>query len=85
MYKINITREFEHDFAKLTQPEQEAVERAIFRLREDSRYRGLRVQKMMGRKNVWEARASRDLRLLFSLDGQTILLHKCGHHAVENR
>ena len=47
----------------------------------DLRYPSLRVKKMRGREEVWEASASRDLRLTFLFhEPDTLVLRTCGHH-----
>lgn len=39
-----------------------------------------RVKKIQGRDGVWEARASRELRITFSAETDIFVLRSCGHH-----
>ena len=83
--KIIISREFKREYKKLTKTERKAIFSALLRMRRDPKYPSLRIKKMQKYKNLWEARASRDLRILFLLDGHAIYLVTCGHHKVEDR
>ncbi len=85
MIKIHFSDEFKRNARKLTRIERKAIIAALKRFRHNPRHPGLRVQKMRGRKNIWEARASSDLRILFHVDGNAIFLITCGHHAIEDR
>ena len=81
MYELFRTEEFKRDYQSLTQNEKQAIRRALERLKDDLRYPSLRVKKMQGRDDVWEARASEDLRILFVIDKpETLILRTCGHH-----
>ncbi len=42
----------------------------------------LGVKKIKGTKNIWEARASRSLRITFNFEGDTIILRTVGEHDV---
>ncbi len=50
------------------------------RLAEDPHYPGLRVKRIQGTDSIWEARASRSLRLTFEMDGDIITLRNVGDH-----
>lgn len=81
MYELSLTDQFKRDYKTLTQTEQQAVKQALERMRNDLRYPGLRVKKMQGRDEVWEVRASRDLRITFMfMKPETLILRSCGHH-----
>ena len=81
MYELYLTDQFKRDYRSLTQTEQQAIKRALERMKNDLRYPGLRVKKMQGRDEVWEARASRELRITFMFEKSDVLiLRSCGHH-----
>jgi mRNA interferase RelE/StbE len=44
------------------------------------RYPGLRVKKIKGTEYIWEARASRSLRMTFQIEEDTIILRNIGQH-----
>jgi mRNA-degrading endonuclease RelE of RelBE toxin-antitoxin system len=74
MYALSVTEQFHRDYKRLEQTEQRAIKRALERLRDDIDYPSLRVKKMSGREEVWEARASRDLRITFMFQEPETLL-----------
>ncbi|MFX4300661.1 cytotoxin [Alicyclobacillus tolerans] len=81
MYELYLTDQFKRDYKSLTQIEQKAIKRALERMKNDLGYPGLRVKKMQGRNEVWEASASRDLRITFMFKKpETLILRSCGHH-----
>lgn len=81
MYALSITEQFHRDYKRLEQIEQRAIKRALERLRNDIYYPSFRIKKMSGREEIWEARASRDLRITFMFqDSETLILRTCGHH-----
>ena len=71
---------FKRAYRKLGREEQQRVAEAIRRLVADSSHPSLRVKKMQGMPNVWEARASDSLRLTFQRDGELITLRNVGAH-----
>jgi mRNA-degrading endonuclease RelE of RelBE toxin-antitoxin system len=83
--KLTFTSEFENDYRKLADVDRQRVGKALIQLAEDSKYPGLRVKKMQGRQEFWEARASRDLRITFLMSGESIQLINVGHHNILRR
>ena len=71
---------FNRAYRKLGGEEQQRVAEAIRRLAADLAHPSLRVKKMQGMPNVWEARASDSLRITFQKDGQLIILRNVGAH-----
>jgi len=51
-------------------------------MEEDLRYPSLRVKKMQGGQDIWEARVTRSCRITFNLDGNLITLRTVGEHDV---
>ncbi|MCH8338599.1 MAG: hypothetical protein IH858_07115 [Chloroflexi bacterium] len=47
---------------------------------EDLRYPALRVQRIQGTGKIWEAHASRSLRITFQEGGEHLNLRSAGHH-----
>jgi mRNA-degrading endonuclease RelE of RelBE toxin-antitoxin system len=78
--EIYFTEQFHNDYKALTSAEQVAIKRALNRLKENMRYPSLRVKKMKGRADIWEASPSRELRITFRLESGIITMRTCGHH-----
>lgn len=78
--EIILTEQFQQAYSRLTLAEKRAVQKALVILREDSRYPGLRVKKMQGPRDIWEARASKRVRLTFEMAGDTLLMRNVGEH-----
>lgn len=76
---IQLTPCFERSFAKLIRAEMQAVRKALALLTEDPKHPGLHVKKMEGR-NIWEARASKALRMTFAMSGEALLMRNVGKH-----
>ena len=77
---IEYAPRFNRAYRKLGREEQQRVAEAIRRLAADLAHPSLRVKKMQGMPNVWEARASDSLRITFQNDGQLIILRNVGAH-----
>ncbi len=84
-HKLQFTEEFKRGYRKLSKSERKAIIQALHHLRTNPSYPSLGAKKMQKFKGRWEARASRDIRILFLVDGQVITLLVCGHHSVESR
>ena len=78
--KITRTARFKRAWQELTEEEKELGRKALRNLVADLRYPALRVKKMQGVENIWEARVSRSLRMTFELEGDRIILRNIGHH-----
>ena len=78
--KIARTARFRKAWGQLTEEEKELARKAIRNLAADIRYPALRTKKMNGAEDIWEARASRSLRMTFQIEGDTILLRNIGRH-----
>jgi len=46
---------------------------------EDLRYPALRIQRIQGTAKIWEARASRSLRITFEVEGENLIMRNAGH------
>ncbi|MCK4762220.1 MAG: hypothetical protein KAW12_08485 [Candidatus Aminicenantes bacterium] len=73
---------FKKSYKKLSQVSKEKVNQAFKQMEQDLGYPSLGVKKIKGTKNIWEARASKSLRITFNLEGDTIVLRTVGEHDV---
>ena len=78
--RLEYTSRFQCAYNDLSSDDIEHVKKALRLLAADPRYLGLRVKRMQGTANIWEARASRSLRLTFETHGDLILLRNVGPH-----
>ena len=78
--RIARTDSFKRAWQQLEERQKAAARKAIDKLLKDMRYPSLREKKIEGTKNIWEARASRSLRITFQVDGDIIMLRNIGPH-----
>ncbi len=78
--RIEYTERFQRAYRALQGDDVRLVEKTLRQLAADPRYPELRVKKMQGRQDVWEARASESLRLTFEMRGDVLLLRNVGAH-----
>jgi len=78
--EILFTEQFEQAYEKLTNAEKRSVRKALTLLGNNPKYPGLRVKKMEGIKNIWEARPSKRLRMTFEMVGETLIMRNVGEH-----
>lgn len=78
--RLLLTPRFQRAYGSLTSEDQERVKRALRRMTHDLKYPGLRVKKIQGTKGIWEARASRSLRITFQIEEGALLLRNVGRH-----
>jgi mRNA-degrading endonuclease RelE of RelBE toxin-antitoxin system len=62
---ILFTEQFEQAYEKLTTAEKQSVRKALALLSDNPKYPSLRVKKMEGKQDIWEARPSKRLRMTF--------------------
>ena len=78
--EVLVTEQFEDSFDRLAEPDKEHVLNSLQELEDNPRLPGLRVKKMADKPNVWEARASKKIRITFEMDGDAITLRHVGQH-----
>ena len=78
--EVLFTEQFEQAYETLTSAEKRSVRKALALLGDNPKHPGLRVKKMEGRKNIWEARPSKRLRMTFEMTGETIIIRNVGEH-----
>ena len=71
---------FRDAWSKLTSEEKRLARRAMDKLVLDIRYPSLRVKKVQGAEDIWEARVSRSIRLTFEIVGAVIVFRNVGQH-----
>ncbi len=78
--RIARTERFKRAWGQLTKGEKQLARKAITNLTSDIRYPSLRVKKIKGVENIWEARVSLSLRMTFQIESNTIILRNIGRH-----
>jgi mRNA interferase RelE/StbE len=78
--KITRTEHFKKAWSELTGEQKALSRKSIDTLVRDIGYPGLRVKKIKGTKDIFEARVSRTIRLTFQIDKGSILLRNIGQH-----
>lgn len=76
---------FKRDYKKLSLSSREKVKKSLFQMEKNLKYPSLQVKKIRGTKNIWEARASKSLRITFNLKENTIHLRTVGEHDILKR
>jgi mRNA interferase RelE/StbE len=78
--RIARTENFKRSWAKLDKEQKTQGHKAIETMLSDLKYPSLRVKKIKGTNNIWEARVSLSLRITFQIHNDTIMLRNIGHH-----
>jgi hypothetical protein len=81
---FRFSERFKKRLAKKTPEQQGAILRCIKKLEAHPDSPGLRVKKMQGYDNIWEARVDRGNRLTFERDGDVITLRTHCNHDILN-
>ena len=78
--RLLLTDRFRRAYRSLSPQDRKRVQKALLLISEDLGYPGLRVKRLQGTAGIWEARASRSLRITFEVEGQDLTLRNVGHH-----
>jgi len=78
--QLLLTARFQRAYAALSPDDQKQVQKALRMMSGDLRLPGLGVKRIRGTKGIWEARASRALRMTFETEGESIVLRNVGRH-----
>jgi mRNA-degrading endonuclease RelE of RelBE toxin-antitoxin system len=78
--QLLLTARFQRAYAALSPDDQKQVQKAPRMMSGDLRHPGLGVKRIRGTKGIWEARASRALRITFETQGESIILRNVGRH-----
>ena len=76
--RLLVTERFRRRYRSLSQEDQVRVRKALRQMADDLRYPALRVKRIQGTAKIWEARASRSLRVTFEVEGEDIILRNVG-------
>jgi mRNA-degrading endonuclease RelE of RelBE toxin-antitoxin system len=80
LVRIARAARFKKAWEALSERERVLARKAITNLAADIGYPALMTKKMQGTDHIWEARASRSLRITFQIEDKTIILRNIGHH-----
>lgn len=83
--KIARTDNFKTAWSRLEEKDKKSARKAIENLIANMNYPSLGVKKIKGTNNIWEARASRTLRITFQVELDIIILRNVGHHDETQR
>ena len=78
--KVARTDRFKKAYKKLTDEERKAADKALSLLVNNLGHPGLQARKIEGTRGIWEARATRLIRLSFELRDTTLILRNIGNH-----
>jgi len=76
---------FRRDYKKLSPQSQKRINQALLQMERDLKHPSLETKKLKGTNSVWEARASKSLRITFNLKGKLIILRTVGEYKIINR
>ena len=72
---------FRRDYYKKLSPQfQKRINQALLQMERDLKHPALETKKLKGTNSIWEARASKSLRITFNLKGKLITLRTVGEH-----
>lgn len=78
--KIARTDKFKKAWKQLDEQDKKMARKAIENLVRDICYPSLRVKKMEGAEDIWEARASLSIRITFKIGNDVVTLRNIGQH-----
>ncbi len=84
--QIARTDNFKKAWKELSEEQKALTRKAIENLLTDIRYPALRVKKIKGTKDIWEARVNISIRMTFQIENEFIILRNIGKHdeALDN-
>jgi len=78
--KLYPTKDFIECYESLPQRIQKQADKQLGLLLQNLHHPSLRMKKMKGVKNIWEARVTKDYRFSFGIKGDTYILRRIGKH-----
>lgn len=82
MRKLAWLPRFARDYRKLAPELKPRVQKTLLQMEQHLRHPGLRVKRMQGTADIWEARVTQSCRITFNLEGEIVLLRTVGDHDV---
>jgi len=83
---VGRTERFKKMYKRLSPPDRARVDAALLKLATDPWHPSLRTGKLEPKeRGIWYCRASRTLRIMFSLDGDDATLRTVGPHSILDR
>jgi mRNA-degrading endonuclease RelE of RelBE toxin-antitoxin system len=77
---IKTTNQFDKDYEKLPDEIKKRLYKSLSLLMDNFQHPSLRVKKMRGKDNIWEARISDSYRITFQITNNTFIFRKIGQH-----
>lgn len=78
--KIQTTRPFDGDYARLPGAVRERVDKQLALLLDNPHHPSLRLKKLHGTNDLWELRVTRGYRVTLQIAGDTYILRRVGTH-----
>jgi mRNA-degrading endonuclease RelE of RelBE toxin-antitoxin system len=78
--RIAYTASFEKAWKTLEENEKKRAAKTLQNLIVNIRYPALRLKKIQGVHNIWEARVSHSIRMTFQIQDDVIILRNIGRH-----
>jgi mRNA-degrading endonuclease YafQ of YafQ-DinJ toxin-antitoxin module len=82
MPRIFLLNTFKSDYQKLTREQQRNCDDCLQQLFINPKHPSLRMKKMHGVGNIWEARVSGDHRITFTAESDCLYIRRVGSHDV---
>jgi mRNA-degrading endonuclease YafQ of YafQ-DinJ toxin-antitoxin module len=80
MYKVEFINRFVRSYKNLDKKSSALVEKAISLLVNNPHHPSLRMKRIQGTKNIWEASAGMSVRITFMISEDVIQLRNVGTH-----
>jgi len=78
--KLYPTKDFIECYESLPQRIQKQADKQLGLLLQNLHHPSLRIKKMKGVKNIWEARVTKDYRFSFEIRGDAYILRRVSKH-----
>lgn len=83
--EVQTARLFDRDYAGLPAAIKDRTDKQLALLMTNPQHPSLRLKKVRGTDNIWEARISRGYRITLTIAGDTLVLRRIGIHDVLRR
>jgi mRNA-degrading endonuclease RelE of RelBE toxin-antitoxin system len=79
---IQTTRPFDRDYARLPEDIKDRADKQLALLLTNPHHPSLRLKRVRGTDDIWEARITRGYRMTLTIAGDTFILRRIGVHDV---